>query len=163
MSIRPLLAKVEQSSLKSELPDLAIGDTVEVHVKILEGDKERIQVFTGLVIARRGRGTNETFTVRRLVNGEGVERIFPIHSPRIAKVEVKRKAIVRRAKLYYLRDRIGSKAMNLKERIIKKETTGRARTRVKARRQKKADAAAMGEASPTKAKKSRKKNNAKPA
>lgn len=92
-----------------------IGDTVDVHCRILEGEKERIQVFTGTVIARSGRGNREMFTVRRIVAGEGVERKFPLHSPKIAKVEVKRSSVVRRAKLYFLRDRVG-KAVRLKER-----------------------------------------------
>jgi len=106
---------VEKSSLKDEVPQFDIGDTVDVHTKILEGDKERIQIFSGTVIARSGSGTREMFTVRRIVAGEGVERKFPIHSPRVAKVEVKRSSVVRRAKLYFLRDRVG-KAVRLKER-----------------------------------------------
>ena len=110
-----ILKKVEQSSLKAEAPTFAIGDTVDVHTRILEGEKERIQIFNGVVIARSGSGTRETFTVRRIVQGEGVERKFPLHSPRIAKVEVKRSGVVRRAKLYYLRDRVG-KAVRLRER-----------------------------------------------
>lgn len=110
-----ILDLVEQSSLKEEKPEFEIGDTVDVHTKILEGDKERIQVFTGVVIARSGSGTREMFTVRRIVNNEGVERKFPVNSPRIAKVEVKRSGVVRRAKLYFLRDRVG-KAVRLKER-----------------------------------------------
>lgn len=110
-----ILELVEQSSLQAEPPKFDIGDTVDVHTKILEGDKERIQVFTGVVIARSGSGTRQMFTVRRIVNNEGVERKFPVHSPRIAKVEVKRSGVVRRAKLYFLRDRVG-KAVRLQER-----------------------------------------------
>jgi large subunit ribosomal protein L19 len=110
-----ILNLVEKSSLKLDVPRFEIGDTVDVHTRILEGDKERIQIFSGVVIARSGSGTREMFTVRRIVAGEGVERKFPLHSPRIAKVEVKRHGIVRRAKLYYLRDRMG-KATKLKER-----------------------------------------------
>lgn len=110
-----LIKLVEQSSLKEEMPEFEIGDTVDVHTRILEGDKERIQVFTGVVIARSGSGATEMFTVRRIVDGQGVERKFPIHSPRIAKVEVKRSGVVRRAKLYFLRQRSG-KAVRLKER-----------------------------------------------
>ena len=106
---------VEQASMKDEPPQFDIGDTIDVHTKILEGDKERIQVFTGTVIARSGSGTREMFTVRRIVAGEGVERKFPLHSPRLAKVEVKRSSVVRRAKLYFLRGRVG-KAVRLKER-----------------------------------------------
>src|ERR687892_1720340 len=110
-----ILELVEKSSLKSEVPEFQVGDTVDVHTRILEGDKERIQVFSGTVIARSGSGTREMFTVRRIVAGEGVERKFPLHSPRIAKVEVKRSGVVRRAKLYFLRDRVG-KAVRLRER-----------------------------------------------
>lgn len=110
-----ILNLVEASSLKEKVPQFAIGDTVDVHTRILEGDKERIQVFSGVVIARASSGTRATFVVRRIVNGEGVERKFPLHSPKIADVVVKRSGIVRRAKLYYLRDRIG-KAVKLRER-----------------------------------------------
>ncbi len=109
-----ILAKVEASSLKSSVEPFSIGDTVDVHTRILEGDKERIQIFNGVVIARAGSGSRETFTVRRIVAGEGVERKFPIHSPKIAKIEVKRSGVARRAKLYYLRDRVG-KSVRLKE------------------------------------------------
>lgn len=110
-----LLEVAEQSSLKPEVPHFEIGDTVDVHTRILEGDKERIQIFTGTVIARSGSGAREMFTVRRIVAGEGVERKFPLHSPRISTVEVKRSSVVRRAKLFFLRDRLG-KAVKLKER-----------------------------------------------
>lgn len=106
---------VDKANLKAEMPKFEIGDTVDVHTKILEGNKERIQVFSGVVIARSGRGAQEMFTVRRIVGGEGVERKFPVHSPRIDKIEVKRSGVTRRAKLYFLRDRIG-KAVRLKER-----------------------------------------------
>ncbi len=109
-----ILDHVEASSLKPEVAKFSIGDTVDVHTRILEGDKERIQIFNGLVIARSGTGTREMFTVRRIVAGEGVERKFPVHSPKIAKIEVKRSGVVRRAKLYYLRDRVG-KATRLRE------------------------------------------------
>jgi large subunit ribosomal protein L19 len=102
-----ILALVEKSSLKTEVPKFEVGDTVDVHTKILEGEKERIQIFNGVVIARAGSGSRATFTVRRIVQGEGVERKFPLHSPKIAKVEVKRSGVVRRAKLYFLRDRVG--------------------------------------------------------
>jgi large subunit ribosomal protein L19 len=110
-----ILNLVEKVSLKTEVPRFDIGDTVDVHTRILEGDKERIQIFSGVVIARSGSGTRAMFTVRRIVAGEGVERKFPLHSPRIAKVDVKRHGVVRRAKLYYLRERMG-KATKLKER-----------------------------------------------
>lgn len=106
---------VEQASMKENPPEFEIGDTVDVHCMIHEGEKTRTQVFSGTVIARCGSGTREMFTVRRIVAGEGVERKFPVHSPRIAKIEVKRSSVVRRAKLYYLRDRVG-KAVRLKER-----------------------------------------------
>ncbi|MBQ8763592.1 MAG: 50S ribosomal protein L19 [Clostridia bacterium] len=110
------LKLIAQDSLKSEVPAIEIGDTVKVHVKIREGDKERIQVFEGTVIARKGSGISETFTVRRLSYGVGVERVFPLHSPNVAKVEVVRHGRVRRSKLYYLRDRVG-KAAKVKEQI----------------------------------------------
>jgi large subunit ribosomal protein L19 len=110
-----IMELVEKTSLKTEVPVFDIGDTVDVHNKILEGNKERIQIFSGTVIARSGAGSREMFTVRRIVAGEGVERKFPLHSPRIAKIEVKRSSVVRRAKLYFLRERVG-KAVRLKER-----------------------------------------------
>ncbi len=109
-----ILAAVEASSLKSDVPRFEIGDTVDVHTRILEGDKERIQIFNGVVIAKSGAGSREMFVVRRIVAGEGVERKFPLHSPKIAKVEVKRSGVSRRAKLYYLRDRTG-KSTRLRE------------------------------------------------
>jgi large subunit ribosomal protein L19 len=111
----PLLSIVEKSSLKEEVPQFEIGDTVDVHCRILEGEKERMQIYTGVVIARAGSGSRETFTVRRIVQGEGVERKFPIHSPKIGKIVVQRSGVARRAKLYYLRDRVG-KAVRLRER-----------------------------------------------
>ncbi len=110
------LKLIAESSLKSDAPEFAIGDTVKVHVKIREGERERIQIFEGTVIARKGSGVSETFTVRRLSFGVGIERVFPIHSPNVAKVEVIRHGHVRRAKLYYLRDRVG-KAAKVKELI----------------------------------------------
>lgn len=110
-----IIKAVEASSMRPEMPKFAIGDTVDVHTRILEGDKERIQIFTGTVIGRSGTGTREMFIVRRIVAGEGVERKFPVHSPKIAKIDVKRSGVVRRAKLYYLRDRVG-KAVKLRER-----------------------------------------------
>jgi large subunit ribosomal protein L19 len=113
-----MIALVEEAGLKKDMPDFAIGDQVEVHQRILEGEKERIQVFAGVVISRRGEGMREMFTVRRIVQGEGVERTFPLHSPKIAKVDVKRTGVVRRAKLYYLRERVG-KATRLRERRAK--------------------------------------------
>ena len=118
-----LLQAVEQSCLKAEVPSFEVGDTVDVRVRILEGDKERVQTFTGTVIARNGSGTREMFTVRRIVQGEGVERKFPIHSPNLVDVDVKRSGRVRRAKLFYLRDRIG-KATRLRERRMKSTRDG---------------------------------------
>ncbi len=112
------IALVEEANLKKGFPSFAIGDQVDIHQRILEGEKERIQVYSGVVIARRGEGMRETFTVRRIVQGEGVERIFPLNSPKIAKLEVKRTGVVRRAKLYYLRERVG-KATRLRERKSK--------------------------------------------
>jgi len=118
------LTLVEEAGAKKDVTAFRIGDQVDIHQRILEGQKERVQVFSGTVIARRGDGLRETFTVRRIVQGEGVERIFPLHSPKIAKIEVKRTGQVRRAKLYYLRDRVG-KATRLRERRGK-ETDGEA-------------------------------------
>ena len=104
-----IIASVEQAHLKQDVPSVAVGDTVDVHVRIIEGSKERIQIYNGVVIRRQGGGLSETITVRRIVANEGVERIFPLHSPRIAKIEVKHHGHVRRAKLYYLRERVGKK------------------------------------------------------
>ena len=109
-----IVDKIRNEQLKAEIADFAVGDTVKVFVKIVEGDNERIQLFTGTVIARRGAGVEETFTVRRVSAGEGVERVFPLHSPRIDHIEVVRSGRVRRAKLYYLRDKVG-KAARVKE------------------------------------------------
>jgi large subunit ribosomal protein L19 len=112
-----VLLDVEKSSLKTGLPAFAPGDSVKVHVKVREGEKERIQLFAGVVIARRGGGSRETFTVRKISGGIGVERVFPLHSPIIDKIEVERHGKVRRAKLYYLRGRKGKAA-----RIDEKQT-----------------------------------------
>lgn len=111
------IAAVEAANMKKETPKFEVGDTVAVGVRIVEGSKERIQPFIGVVIARRGRGMNETFTVRRIVNNQGVERIFPLQSPRIVSIEVQRHGKTRRSKLYYLRDRVG-KARKLRERRV---------------------------------------------
>jgi large subunit ribosomal protein L19 len=110
------LKLIAQDSLKAETPELCIGDTVKVYVKIKEGDKYRLQVFEGTIIAKKHGGINETFTVRRVAHGCGIERVFPVHSPIVDRVEVVRKGKVRRAKLYYLRDRVG-KAAKVKEAI----------------------------------------------
>lgn len=115
-----IMALVEEMGRRKDALKFDIGDQVEIHQRILEGQKERVQIFSGTVIARRGDGLREMFTVRRIVQGEGVERVFPLHSPKIAKVVVKRTGETRRAKLYYLRDRVG-KATRLRER---RETAG---------------------------------------
>ncbi len=112
--MKRVVRELERQHMKDNLPEFSIGDTVDVHVRIVEGEKERTQIFNGTVIARKGSGMRETFTVRRIVQGEGVERTFPIHSPKVVTVEVKRRGRVRRAKLYYLRDRVG-KATRVKE------------------------------------------------
>ncbi len=134
-----IMELVEKRFMKPEIPHFEVGDTVDVHCRIIEGDKERIQVFSGVVIARSGSGTREMFTVRRIVQGEGVERKFPLHSPLIAKIVVRRSAVVRRAKLYFLRDRVG-KAVKLRERrrivaltegeAVPKKVRGRKRRRL---------------------------------
>ncbi len=119
-----LLDKIESEQFRKEAAQFAVGDSVRVHTKVVEGDKERIQVFSGVVIGRRGRGLNEMFTVRRISYGEGVERVFPVHSPRVERVEVERKGRARRAKLTYLRKRLGKGATLVKE----KETKAAAET-----------------------------------
>lgn len=109
-----IVDKIRMEQVKPEMVDFAVGDSVKVYVKIIEGDTERQQVFAGVVIARRGSGIEETFTVRRVTAGQGVERVFPLNSPRIGKIEVTRRGRVRRAKLYYLRSKVG-KAAKVKE------------------------------------------------
>ena len=109
-----VLDKIRKEQVRAEQFEFSVGDTIRIHVKIVEGTTERIQQFQGTVIARRGSGIEETFTVRRVQGGRGVERVFPINSPRIDKIEVVRKGLVRRAKLYYLRDKVG-KAARVKE------------------------------------------------
>lgn len=111
------LSKFEQDFIKLERDDVSVGDMVKVHTKIVEGDKERIQIFQGLVMERSHSGIRETFTVRKLSKNIGVERIFPLHSPRIDKIEIIRKGKVRKAKLHYLRDRVGKKALFVKENV----------------------------------------------
>ncbi|MDP7030573.1 MAG: 50S ribosomal protein L19 [Phycisphaerales bacterium] len=107
MNKQHIIESVTEGQLKSDFPAFSVGDTLDVHVRIIEGDKERVQVYQGVLIAEKGRGVNHTITVRRIVANEGVERIFPLHSPRIAKIEVVRRGDARRAKLYFLRDRVG--------------------------------------------------------
>jgi large subunit ribosomal protein L19 len=110
-----ILDKIESEQYRKDDAKYAVGDSVRVHTKVVEGDKERVQIFSGIVIGKRGHGLNETFTVRRISYGEGVERIFPKHSPRVEKIEVERRGDVRRAKLTYLRKRIGKGATLVKE------------------------------------------------
>lgn len=112
-----IIKAIESEQLKSDIPEFRPGDTVKVHAKIKEGQRERIQIFEGIVIKRQNGGLRETFTVRRIAYGVGVERTFPVHSPMIAKIEVVRKGKVRRAKLYYLRGKIGKQATKVKELI----------------------------------------------
>jgi len=112
--INRIIKEVEQAYLKKDIPQFEVGDTVDVATRIIEGEKERVQVFSGTVIMKKGSGINATFTVRRIVNNEGVERIYPLHSPFVAKVTVKRSGANRRAKLFYLRKRVG-KAVRLTE------------------------------------------------
>ena len=116
MSRDALLEEIESKQLKSDIPPFKVGDNVRVHIRIIEGEKERTQIFIGTVIARKGSGVSETFSVYRIAYGTGMERVFPLHSPRIAKIEVVRKGKVRQAKLYYLRGKFG-KAAKVKERI----------------------------------------------
>jgi len=111
-----VIAKLESEQLKKDIPSFRIGDTIRVHTRIIEGEKERIQIFTGTVIARKGSGLSETFSLYRVAYGEGMERVFPLHSPRIAKLEVVKEGQVRRAKLYYLRGTSG-KASKVKGRV----------------------------------------------
>ena len=110
-----IIDAIEKEQHKTDRTQFSVGDSVRVHTRVVEGDKERIQIFTGIVIGRKGRGSNETFTVRRISYGEGVERVFPLHSPRIAKVEVEQQGRVRRAKLNYLRGRKGKEATAVRE------------------------------------------------
>jgi len=119
-----LIQNIEQAHLKKDVPQFRVGDTVDVHTRIIEGEKERVQVFSGTVIMKKGAGINETFTVRRIVNNEGVERIFPVHSPFIAKVVVRRSGETRRAKLFYLRQRVGKAVRLTEQRKAKKEGAG---------------------------------------
>ena len=110
-----IIDAIEREQFKQEITPFKVGDGVRVHTRVVEGDKERIQIFSGIVIGRKGRGLNETFTVRRISYGEGVERVFPLHSPRIAKVEVEKQGKARRAKLNYLRTRKGKEATAVRE------------------------------------------------
>lgn len=109
-----VINKIEQEQLKSDIPTFDVGDTVKVHCRVVEGGKERIQMFAGIVIATKGSSVNKAFTVRKISSGEGVERTFPLHTPRIAKIEVTARGKVRRARLHYLRDRVGKAATSVK-------------------------------------------------
>jgi large subunit ribosomal protein L19 len=139
-----IIAAVQQSQLKTDLPVVTVGDNVDIHVRIIEGSKERIQVFSGVVLKMQNGGLERTITVRRIVANEGVERTFPLHSPRIAKIEVKRRGDARRAKLYYLRDRVGKKR-RLRDQRRGLETLGNRETAA-AESAKQAQAAAPAEA-----------------
>jgi large subunit ribosomal protein L19 len=155
--LSPYMQRVEKDQLKTDIPDFRVGDRIEIHQKILDGAKERIQVFEGDVIARHNGGVRETVTVRRLVQGEGVERIFPIHSPRIARIVVKKAGLVRRAKLYYLRDRVG-KATKIRDDVqrqtkIDADLKTAAETAAKAAQEAAAAATAAGGESKSAAKK----------
>lgn len=109
-----IINKIEQEQLKDDVTDFNVGDTIKVHTRVIEGGKERIQLFQGLCIGRKGSGVNASFTVRKISYGEGVERVFPLHTPRIAKIEVAARGKVRRAKLNYLRNRVGKSALKVK-------------------------------------------------
>ncbi|HIG26633.1 MAG TPA: 50S ribosomal protein L19 [Verrucomicrobiales bacterium] len=126
-----ILDNIESEQFRKTPLSFSIGDSVRVHTKVVEGTKERIQVFAGIVIARRGRGLNSTFTVRRISYGEGVERVFPVNSPRVDQVKVERQGWVRRAKLTYLRGRIGKKAMAVKEKRIQYSDKAKSRRRAR--------------------------------
>jgi large subunit ribosomal protein L19 len=121
-----LLEKIHSEQFRKEKAEFNVGDSVKVHTKVVEGDKERIQIFAGVVIGKRGRGLNETFAVRRISYGEGVERVFPVHSPRVDKIEVERQGSVRRAKLTYLRKRLGKGATLVKEKDTKAKAKAKA-------------------------------------
>tara|TARA_R110002096_G_scaffold28985_5_gene87512 strand:+ start:2397 stop:2747 length:351 start_codon:yes stop_codon:yes gene_type:complete len=114
-----VIDKIEREQMKEDVPVFAQGDTVNVHSRVVEGGKERIQIFKGIVIGRNGSGVNQAFKVRKISNGEGVERVFQLHSPKLAKVEVLKQGNVRRAKLNYLRDRVGKAAVNVKSKNVK--------------------------------------------
>ena len=141
-----IIAAVQQSQLKTDLPEVTVGDTVDVHVRIIEGNKERVQVFNGVVIKMQNGGLERTITVRRIVANEGVERTFPLHSPRVSKIEIKRRGDTRRAKLYYLRDRVGKKRRLRDQRRGLDALAMRETARQEATAAKQAEAAAPAEA-----------------
>jgi len=113
-----VISEIEKVQLKEKTTDFKVGDTVRVYAKIIEGDKERLQGFEGVVIAKKSGGARETFTVRKIVQGVGVERIFPIHSPKVDRIKIMKQGKVRRAKLYYLRDRVGSRATKIQDKAV---------------------------------------------
>ncbi len=127
----PVIHELEKRQIKSTIPEFNVGDTVEVRTKVIEGEKKRIQSFIGTVIGRRGGGPREVFIVRRLVQGEGVERVFPLHSPNVVDIRVRHRGEVRRAKLYYLRDRVG-KATRIKGRVVHEKTGSRRKKKAEA-------------------------------
>ena len=144
-----ILDKIESEQFRKDDPKFAVGDSVRVHTKVVEGDKERIQIFSGVIIGKRGTGLNETFSVRRISYGEGVERIFPLHSPRVDKVEVEREGSVRRAKLTYLRKRLGKGATLVKEKEGRTAAADNAAAKTAAKAKAKSDAAAAAKTAAT--------------
>lgn len=122
--MKPIIAEITKDQIQSDRNDFKVGDGVRVHTRVREGDKERIQIFAGIVICRKGGGIHETFTVRRISYGEGCERVFPVHSPNIAKVEVDRESVTMRARMYYLRNRIGKEANKVKEKRLVEAARG---------------------------------------
>ncbi len=127
-----VIDKIESEQLKQDVPNFQPGDTVKVHSRVVEGGKERIQIFQGIVIGRAGTSVNQSLTVRKISNGEGVERVFQVHSPKIARIEVTSRGKVRRAKLNYLRDRIGKKATAVKARFDPNKVKAKAKAKAKA-------------------------------
>jgi large subunit ribosomal protein L19 len=116
--MNPIIEQITKDQIKEDRDHFKVGDGVKVHVRVREGEKERIQIFAGIVIARKGRGVEETFTVRRIASGVGVERVFPVHSPLVQKVEVDRESVTMRARMYYLRDRVGKEASKVNEKRL---------------------------------------------
>jgi large subunit ribosomal protein L19 len=113
--MNPIISKIDQEQIKTDIPDFRTGDSVKVHTRVIEGEKERIQIFAGIVIARKGGGIAQAFTVRKISYGEGVERVFPLHTPKIAKIEVTKRGRVRRNRLHYLRGLLGKEAMTVRD------------------------------------------------
>ena len=121
--MNPIIKEITASQVKTDIPPFKVGDGVRVHTKVREGDKERVQIYSGIVIARKGHGIHETFTVRRISYGEGVERVFPVNSPNIEKIEIERESEPMKARLYYLRNRTGKAAVKVQEKERRTETT----------------------------------------